>query len=371
MKITVKKLVLQALSEKAGAIVAGSAREILPVLKNFHIEAIPGERPKLRLVATDLDLAVIAESEMVVIEEAGDSVVPARKLIDMVREAGDCDIVLVTNGEVATITTPTTSWSMALMKEKYPPIPDIRAVAWTELPAAPLASAMKKVRNAISSDMDKRPELTLVKCGPEGVFATDGARLHASSVSVPLDFELPYTAVDDLVRMMRGVQDAIIRIAQTEQHVLFEIANNVFIATKMQVTFPSVAHIIASRADNKMELQVTRDELVTAIKRVRITADEETSRVVLTLDAHTLLIETKDKSGGTCREKLSVHWTGAPLRFATNHTYLSQAIQDMESPNIRLLLGNDRGRQKAPIVLEEPNFYAIVNQLRVDDEPAK
>ena len=364
MQLTIKKLVFQALVEKAGAIVAGSCREMLPVLKNFHIEATSNGRPKLRVVATDLDLAVIAETEMIALEHAGESIVPAKKLIDMVKEAGDCDIILKTDDNIATITTPTTSWSIQLMKEKYPAIPKIESMQWTQMEAPPFAAGLKKVRNAISGDLDKRPELTLVKCGPTGLFATDGGRLHVSNVAVPIEFELPVLAVDDLARMMRGIQESTIRIAQTEAHILFEIANNVFIATKLQVKFPPIEHISNGIKNNQMELQVSREELVTAIKRARITADEETNRVTISLVEHSMVVETRDKMGATCRERLEVHWNHPPFKLSTNWQYLLQAITDMESPNIQILLGNDRGKQKAPIVLQEPNFYACINQLR-------
>lgn len=367
MKLTVKRLVLQSLVDKTGNILAGSGRDALPVLKNFYIEAVAGNPPKLRIVATDLELAVIADTEVVVVEEPGASIVPAKKLIEMVKEAGDCDIVLSTNGEVATITTPSTAWSLALMKDTYPPVPDVTQVKWVEVPANSLTSGLRKVRNAISSDANTRPELTLVKCGPDGIMATDGVRLHVADVQIPVDFELPVKAVDDLVRMMRGVQETSIRIAQTEQQILFEIANNVFIATKLQVQFPSIDYILKLRTAATMELQVAREDLISAIRRVRVTADEETNRVILTLENHKLTVQTRDKMGGSCINMVSVHWPHGKSVFATNHTYLSQAMSDMDSPNIRLLFGQDKGKQKAPIVVEEPNFFAIVNQLRSEE----
>ena len=371
MKLVIKKLVLQSLVEKAGSIVSGAGREMLPVLKNLYMEAsLVDGRPRLRVVATDLDLAVIAESEMIQLEEPGTSIIPAKKLIDMVKEAGDVEIRLSTANDIATIVTPATSWSIPLMRDKYPPLPDTGTVQWFSVPSEPFASALKKVRNAISADLDKRPELTLVKCGPDGIFATDGARLHAASLSVPIDFELPAPAVDDLARLMRGDQGDAIRVAQSTSHILFEIANHVFIATKLQVQFPSIQHIVASKQASTMELQVCREDLVNAIKRARITADEETNRIMLTLDNHSLLVETRDKMGAACRESLAVHWNLPLFKVATNWMYLFQAVQDMEAPNIRMLFGQDRGRQKAPILIEEPNFYAIINQLRVDESPA-
>jgi DNA polymerase III sliding clamp (beta) subunit (PCNA family) len=368
MKITAKKLVIQSLVEKAGAVVTGSCREILPVLKNFHIEARAGERPRLRVVATDLDLAVIADTEMVVVDEPGDSIVPAKKMLEMVKEAGDVDMTLATNGEVATIVTPTTSWSMQLMKDRYPDIPESEGIQWYDMDADKFSAGLKKVRNAISSDLDKRPELTLVRCSNDGIFATDGGRLHMSSISVPIEFELPSPAVDDLVRMMRGLQNGVIRIGQTESHILFEIANNVLIATKLQVQFPPVTHILNSKVNNNMELQVAVSELQSAIKRARITADDETNRITLRLQNHSLSVETRDKMGNSCKEVVNVHWPHPAAAFATNYIYLQQAIQDMESPNIRLLFGPDRGKQKAPIVIEEANFTAIINQLRLADD---
>jgi DNA polymerase-3 subunit beta len=353
------------MAEKASRIVAGCSKEIAPVLKNLQLEARSEDGGSLRVIATDMDLAVLAKATVVDVQEPGDALMPAKKLLDIAKEASDGDLTVETSRGNAMISTATTRWDLQLVTDKYPPIPNVNGLTWTKVEAKQFMQALSKVRGAASREL-ARPELTLIHCSSDGVMASDGARMHLARVpiSTPNPIDIQCGAADELISIMRRVADMQIGIAQTGSHIVFEIGNDIFLATKLNATWPDCRHILRNAENNKMELQVTRDELLSAIKRVRITADEETSRVNLSMQTDQMTISSRNKSGDTCSETLNVHWKNGVSVFSLNWTYLQDAASEMESPNIRLMFGEDVGKRKASVAVEEDNFIAVLNQLR-------
>ena len=89
LSLSTKKLVFEQTCNKSATVIP--SRETLPVLKNFLFEAVDGT---LKVVATDLELSVIASSQIVSIEREGRVIFPARKMLDILREASEDDRVL-------------------------------------------------------------------------------------------------------------------------------------------------------------------------------------------------------------------------------------------------------------------------------------
>ena len=373
MELIIKKLALQSLLDKAGSVVTGCSKEMLPVLKNFQLEATPNQ---LRVLATDQDLSVISTTKMVTVNEPGEVIIPAEMLRNLTKECGDVDITINVTGDLGKISTGKTKWDLRLMTEKYPSIPMPENIQWSAIPADKLSTAIKKVRNAAGNDSAK-PEQTLIKFGALGVTATDGARLHHCNLPIPVEFELQAGAADLLLKILRATHSAVeesVHVAQTDSHILFQVANDVFLATKLNVKFPVVTAILNSVKSNVLYLQLSRQELLDGINRTRITADTETNKVGLSLVSNKLMLETKDKNGNSCSEQLEVHWPNAAKTFSVNWQALKSAISDMDNANVLLKFGEPVGARLAPVAIEEDGFVAVINQLRTVENagtPAK
>jgi DNA polymerase-3 subunit beta len=153
MGFTTKKFVLQALLEKAAAVLP--TRDIMPVLKNFQILVADG---KITVIATDLELSVMAEGEMVSVRTAGEAVFPGKDLISIVREAADGDLVLdVVDGD-CTIRVGKATWFLKLMDgTDYPALPDLAEVEFHDVDRAKFLAALNTVRYAAASATHSSP----------------------------------------------------------------------------------------------------------------------------------------------------------------------------------------------------------------------
>ena len=96
--VETKRGTLQSLLEKAA--MALPTRDMTAILKNFQFQAFPD---KVQVVATNLELAVVASSTLVKVNSTGVAVFPAKRLMDLVKEAEDGDVTITVQQDAVTI----------------------------------------------------------------------------------------------------------------------------------------------------------------------------------------------------------------------------------------------------------------------------
>ena len=118
------------------------------------------------MVGTDLDLTVHVSTEAIGITD-GVCVAPAKLLADIVRSLEPGAVTIESEGEKVEIGAARSRFSLRTFPvADFPSLPEPPEPA-TFLPAAALASALRQVVRAASSD-DARPLLTGVLIAPEG-----------------------------------------------------------------------------------------------------------------------------------------------------------------------------------------------------------
>ena len=154
---TAKRLILAALVDKAISVVP--TRDIQPVLKDFLVQVTPGS---LQMAATDLELSVLASTPAVTTDAAQTLVLPARKLLAILKESPGDDITVDVDGEFATVRAGTASWTLQLHDcSDYPPLPDPAQVEMHPVSREGFLVALRAVRHAVGKDSG-RPALQQV-----------------------------------------------------------------------------------------------------------------------------------------------------------------------------------------------------------------
>jgi len=360
-----KKFVLQALLDKASSVLP--SRDVMQVLKNFQVEVAPGI---LRVVATDLELSVLAVTEMVNVTKAGTAVFPGKRLIELVREADDSDIIFdVVDGQ-ASIRVGRTSWNLMLQDgSEYPPLADTDDAVLHEIDRGKFLGALQSVRYAAATDT-VRPSLMLIDVSNGKMRAADGTRYQQVDVgNFPMDLQIPIGAVDDLIKLLRSTDQNTLQVGETESALVFAIGADLFIAQKLNALFPDVDELLLKPAlGNDQELHVDRDEFMAAIKRVRVTADTETSAIILALSAGKMTVKSRDKFGNWASETLDVFWDSPDREVAVNHSYMMDMLTMTDAKSCRFFLGADSKTRKSPVLLkdDEAASLGVLNQMRVE-----
>jgi DNA polymerase-3 subunit beta len=343
------------------------SKDIMPVLKNFQVEVEAG---RLRVIATDLQLSVMAETEMVSTQRPGSAVFPGKRLLEIMKQADGDDMALDVSEGKARIKIGRTTWDLMLMDgSEYPPLPDTDEVDFAPVDRAKFLSAISAVRYAAATDT-VRPSLMLIDITDNKMRAADGVRLQQVPVDFPLDAQIPIGAVDDLVKLLRTTDQNTIEVGETENNLVFRIATDVFIAQKLTAQFPDVeAMILRPALGNDKELNVDREDLIAAIRRVRVTADEETNAVIINLSKGKAEISARDKYGNFATEPLDARWDHADTMIGLNHKHLVEMLSMTDVKSCSFFLGKDIGTsRRAPLMLKdnETGQVGILNQLRVE-----
>lgn len=359
----IKKFNLQYLLEKAATVIP--TKDIMPVLKNFLIEA---SETRLDVVATDLELFVIARSDMVSVEQPGRAVFPAHKLLSVVKEAEDGELTIRVSDMTATVQVGRASWTLMLQDgSTYPDLPH-ESEELTKVNRAKFVRALKSVRRA-APNKTYNAQLLMVDITNGKMRASDGVRYQEVPVDCP-DLQIPLNAVDDLVKILAASQAPEFEIRQNDDQLIFHISGDMFVANKAAANFPDMdAAVLKPVLGNDMELVVARDDLVSAIKRVRITANPETAAVALNLTKNKLTINSRDKHGSAAEEAVDVAWDHSAKMLAFNHEHLLEMLDMGDMKTCHFWLGVDQKKTRPSALLlkdEETGLVGVLNQVRAD-----
>ena len=366
LSLQTKKFALQHLLDKAASVVP--SKDILPVLKNFQVEAKGGS---VRVTATDLELSVVATSEMVTVTKEGSAVFPAKRLMEIVKEAEDGDLIITVKDGEAKVEVGRTHWTLKLMSgDDYPELPEIDKIEFHEIDRAKFVGWIRCVRYAAATET-VRPSLMVIDIAGGQMRATDGVRFQQVTVGkeIPIDISIPINAVDDLVKILSTTEAPKVELGQDDESLFFKVGGDVFIAQKLNAVFPDLdEQLLKPALANDQILNVDRGDLVKAIKRVRITADPETNAVILALSTNKMNVKSKDKYGSTCEEELDVKWGGKDREIAFNHTHLLQMLGMTDLSSCEFRLGEDTKTRPSPLLLRDDaaGQVGMLNQLRVD-----
>ena len=365
---TAKRLILAALVDKAISVVP--TRDTQAVLKDFLVQVTPSS---LQMAATDLELSVLASTPAVTTDAAQTLVLPARKLLAILKESPGDDITVDVDGEFATVRAGTASWTLQLNDcSDYPPLPDPAQVEMHPVSREGFLGALRAVRHAVGKDSG-RPALQQVDIDvaayPHAVNVTacDGTRFARTRLpGFPLSMQIPAGALDSLVKTLESSELEEVQVGETDSHLVFRVSGTVFLASKALAKFPDVEKLLLRPAlENQLRMTADKAELASAIRRVRINADSTTSAIGLQLTEGTLTVIARDTNKNRAQESIALSWEGPDRLVVVNHQFLTEMLAAYPSQECQFWLGAESGRKRSVLMLkdEESGTVGIIYQM--------
>lgn len=363
-----KKFVLQALLERAQRVVPGT-NTTLPILTNLLFELTD---KRLRVVATDLERTIISSTEMVEVLAPGAACFPAKKILEIVRVAdeGDAEIKAAKDGQ-AHIEIGRASWELKLHAgADFPMVQDVHDVELTQVDRVTLLNGIHAVRYAATKDVTRQP-LRMIDVTNGKMTACDGVRFQQTMLGedFPLTLKIPVGAIEDLVQMLKATDLPTIGVGEQEHSLVFKVGSDIFVVNKLMAQFPDVEQLLLRPAlTNKHKLALDRQELVDAIKRVKINSDPETSAIALALSADRLTVRSKDKLGNEATETLDTAWTAGTRQLVVNHGFLLEMLAMHQGKSCLFFLGDDTRSRKSPLMLKDDDTgtIGVIQQMQSD-----
>lgn len=300
----------------------------IPILSNLLLEVSDSS---LRVSATDMELGVRSGCPAKVKAE-GSGTVPAKRLADIVRSLPDAEIKLkALENHWVQVTCERSSFKLAGMaKDNFPVLPTAPKPL-AILSAEVLSTLIERTIFAISNEETRytlNGALLLLKPQSVSMVATDGHRLAMieRQVEVPgltneLRILIPKKAMAELRRMLsEGGEDTKAELSKDDSHLFFTVGERLLISRMLTGNFPNYEAVLPR--ENNRVVELDREILTSAIRRVALLADERSRAVRLQLDKERMEISSSSGEYGEANEVLDAGYQGEPLQIGFNYQYL-------------------------------------------------
>jgi DNA polymerase-3 subunit beta len=370
MKLTITREQLQ---EGLVAVAAAvPSKTTLPVLANILLEAT---KDGIRLSGTDLDISVSTTASASVDQE-GAITLPARKLVEIVRELPSASIRLTASGEQrVTIECGRSRFRLlGLPREEFPAFPAVKFDKAWHATSGDLQKLITHVAFAASTE-ESRPILNgvLWELRPERMrmVATNGHRLAKMDVpatagsGAEADLIVPPKALEQIRR--RFGSDEEVEIARSENHLAFRSKTTQIFTRLIEGPYPNYEQVIPR--ENDKVATVDKAALTSALRRMHIVASDQTHRIRMGFANGSCKLSVQTPDLGEAQEEVTVSYEGDPLEIGFNAAYLLEILKFMPTDEVRLTFkAPERAATCEPVGWDDPaSFLALVMPLRLVD----
>ena len=371
MKLTITREQLQ---EGLVAVAASvPAKTTLPILSNILLEAT---RDGIRLSGTDLDIAV---STMVSasVDQEGAITLPARKLVEIVRELPSAAIRLTASGEQrVTIECGRSKFRLlGLPREEFPAFPGVKFDGGWKVASQDLQKLISHVAFAASTE-ESRPILNgvLWELRPDRMrmVATNGHRLARMDIpatpageSTQADLIVPPKALEQIRRLFGSDEE--VEIARSENHLGFRSATTQVYTRLIEGPYPNYEQVIPR--ENDKAATADKSALTAALRRMSIVASDQTHRIRMAFANGSCKLSVQTPDLGEAQEEVGVSYDGDPLEIGFNAAYLLEILKYIPTDEVRMTFkAPERAATCEPVGWDDPASYlTLVMPLRLVD----
>jgi DNA polymerase-3 subunit beta len=318
-----------------------STRSAVQALSGVQIAA----DDSVELRATDMEVALRVPLEAQ-IERPGTVVLPARLLVDVVRQlpSGEVSLELRPAEQDVEVVAGTARFHIrTLRSEDFPPLPEPGGDQIVTMPAPAFTETITRVARSASRD-ETRPILTgiLVSAGGEELrmVATDSYRLSVketrleTALAEGFEANVPARALEELGRLVREDVDDI-RIGVRANQVVFEVDGLALSSRLIDGQFPNYRQLLPEAYEH--ELTVNREEFLEVVRRISLMA-QKNAPLRLSFSEGEVSISAQTPDVGEASEPMPIPFAGEPFEIGFNPDFLLAGLESAGSADVVLKL---------------------------------
>jgi DNA polymerase-3 subunit beta len=358
MKVICDRTALLDAVNNVASVVA--ARTPSPVLQCVKLTAADGV---MTLAATDLEVGLRLDVEQVEVQDAGEALIPADKLAQIVRNSDDATLTVETEDHTLHIRGADSHFTVYGYDPKE--APEVRNFEGADqdcvIDAATLQNLISRTIFA-AADEHSRYAINGILFDRQGknvrMVATDGRRLalargHCSDGKDDAACIVPSKALRLLNKLLRD-PEAMVRVSMSENQAIFAVGGGggdsvggpgaVVSSNLVEGTFPPFEDVIPKDQDKRVTFDV--DVLRSAIKRAALLTNEESKGVRLNFAENVLTLTSRAPEMGEAEIHVELQqYEGEPVEIGFNPGYITDALKviDDESVIVELKAHNKPG----------------------------
>ncbi len=335
------------------ATVVVQARTPKPVLQCVKLTAADD---RLTIAATDMEVTIRYSDNQVQIEQVGETLVPADKFRDIVRECVDDTLAIEVGvdkggsgdsvgGTFATIRGQDSVFKIFTQKSvEFPPIPDFEGEADFELPGSQVKSLISQTLFAAAKEVGRYNfNGVLVTAGAKKIafISTDGRRLAMAKGDLAAD-KLPKegakviipTKALVLIDKLIDDPEEMVGFQVRENRVIFHTSTATLTSNLIEGSFPPYDDVIPKDTDKKMTAGTA--DFLAAIRRAALLTTEESRGVKMHFSKKGLVLTSRSPEAGEATVNFACKFDGADCEIGFNPAFLTEALRVVDSDEVSL-----------------------------------
>ena len=341
MKFIVSSLkLLKAVQSLSGVI---NSNNTLPILDDFLFNISDNE---LKITASDLETTMIVMIQPDLVEGAGEVTIPARLLIDILKNFPDIPVSfnIDENTLAIEITTGEGRYKMVGHKsDEFPQVPVLEDASKWEIPADVLACGFEKTVFATGND-EIRPVMTgvFMEMTNNGLnfVATDAHKLvRYRRLDIKTDtlasFIVPKKPINQLKNALSGKADETVVVEFNKTNASFTMSGFKLVCRLIDGKYPNYEGVIPKSNPNK--LTIDRQLLLSAIRRVAIFSSKATHQIRFKIAGQELTWTAEDLDYyNEAKERLTCNYSGDDMEIGFNSRFFQEMLGNLSQTEILL-----------------------------------
>ncbi|MBQ5688806.1 MAG: DNA polymerase III subunit beta [Bacteroidales bacterium] len=341
MKFIVSSLkLLKAVQSLSGVI---NSNNTLPILDDFLFNISDNE---LRITASDLETTMIVTIQPDLVEGAGEVTIPARLLIDILKNFPDIPVSFNIDESTLAIeiTTGEGRYKMVGHKsDEFPKVPVLQEPMTWEIPADVLACGFEKTVFATGND-EIRPVMTgvFMEMTNNGLnfVATDAHKLvRYRRLDIKTDtlasFIVPKKPINQLKSALAGKADETVVVEFNKTNASFTMSGFKLVCRLIDGKYPNYEAVIPKANPNK--LTIDRQLLLSAIRRVAIFSSKATHQIRFKIAGQELTLTAEDLDYyNEAKERLACNYSGDDMEIGFNSRFFQEMLGNLNQQEVLL-----------------------------------
>ncbi len=345
MKFTINKTELLNALQRLNKVTP--QRSTLPILGCVLFDI---EKKIIQMRATDLEQTIIIKIP-VKSNDNGKTAIPIKTLLEITQEIPDktVNISIGTDNKIDLMTKTGTYSIMGKPANEFPENPTIENPVSIDLSYDELKKIINDTLYAVSRD-DMKISLQGVCINVDEAkitaVATDGFRLvkRLSKANGKTDFTGSVIIPSKFLSILNThiSTKAEINLLLGTNHVQIENDDTTILSRIIKEKYPDYESIIPS--DNDKKIEVNRNELLSAVKRVSIFSNRTTKQVTLNFENNSVIVDTEDAENMTAgNESVACKYDGEALSIGFNANFLKELLSHQTSEELLIKLKSSLG----------------------------
>jgi DNA polymerase-3 subunit beta len=310
------------------------ARDVKPILKN--LKAIAGDG-RCTLMATDMEVGIRLDVCGLTIQEPGEAILPAKKLIDILRESRDDELSIEADPSACIIRGASLEFEMPSEDPaQFPDLPTFAEDKYHEITAGSLREMIRRTVFA-AADETARYSMTGVlwelEDGTAKLVATDGRRLalsqgvatshggHGTKNQMPV---VPTKAMNLLERNLDDAEE-VVKVCLRPNEVLFRTGRSVIYSRLVEGRFPDYKQVLPKKQAVRIALAAVPFQA--AVRQAAIMTDDESRRVTFHFTKNKLTLQAQGAQSGRSKVELPIEYEAKAISVNFNPQYLVEMLK--------------------------------------------